>query len=93
MAYLAERATAQEAENWGLITEAVAPGAARETCEQWIANFAAKNPSSISTIRRLRRDLDGGEYFRQINAAAAILPSNLLSNETRDMLDKRDRGE
>ncbi len=93
MAYLAERATAQEAENWGLITEAVAHGAARETCEQWIANFAAKNPSSISTIRRLRRDLDGGEYFRQINAAAAILPSNLLSNETRDMLDKRDRGE
>lgn len=93
MAYLAERATAQEAEGWGLITEAVAPGTARETCERWIAAFTVKNSSSISTIRRLRRDLDGGEYFRQINAAAAILPSNLLSHETRDMLDKRDRGE
>jgi len=93
MAYLAERATAQEAESWGLITEAVVPGTARETCESWIRFFTAKNPSSVSTIRRLRRDLDGGEFFRQINVAADILPGNMLHKDTFDMLDRRDRGE
>lgn len=93
MAFLAERATAAEAESWGLITEAVPPGTARKTCENWIHTFTAKNPSSVSTIRRLRRDLDGGEYFRQVNAAADILPGNLLHHDTHSMLDRRDQGE
>ena len=91
MAYLAERISAQEAEAWGLITQAVACGEARSTCEEWIGRMTVKNPSSVSTIRRLRRDLDGGEYFRQINTAADILPGNILHRDTYAMLNCRDQ--
>ena len=90
MALLAERLTAAEAEQYGLITRSVEPGTARKTCEEWISAFASKNPSSVSTIKRLRRDLDGGNYFRQVNAAAALLPGNLLHRDTWYMLDQRD---
>lgn len=93
MALLAQRITAEEAEACGLITEAVAPGTARKTCEGWMEKFTEKNPSSISTIRRLRRDLDGGAYFRQVNTAAALLPGNLLHKDTWDMLDRRENDE
>lgn len=90
MALLAHRITAEEAERYGLITQTVAPGSARTVCEDWIRAFSDRNPSSVSTIRRLRRDLDGGAYLRQVNAAAALLPGNLLHRDTWNMLDRMD---
>ena len=90
MALLAERISAREAEQYGLITQTVRAGTAKTVCEEWISSFTGLNPSSVSTIRRLRRDLDGGNYLRQVNAAAALLPGNLLHQDTWDMLDQRD---